>query len=323
MQTPRLGLFNKSWIVFVHAILISFESIGIEALTVRTGISPLDLAAIAIPIAGGILALIARWKLKGSDQLIAVFRSWKHLSASGALLAVGLFTWYDSIDRVGAAKEGLLAGPVETVFILFLARIFLGERLKRIQVLGVCIAIAGFFLTVASGGSSPAQLSIGDIEAIISAGSFGAGIIVITKMTERHGSMAVTSGILIVSGLLLLAATIPVSGAIRVGQDIFSPIRMESILLFSLLPLTAALSYVVGLARIGASLTSTIASFSILIVVLVQLGQRALGYMVILPENALLAVGGGMLAVLGICLIHASPRNEKDPNGRVTTRPPI
>src|SRR5437588_6275607 len=142
MAAPKTRLIGRSWIVFLHAILISFESVAIESLTVNTGINPLNLAALAIPIAGGILAAVAKWKLKSANQLVAVFKLWKQLLASGGLLAAGLFMWYDSIDRVGAAKEGLLAGPLETVFILLLARIFLGERLKSIQLLGVVIAIA-------------------------------------------------------------------------------------------------------------------------------------------------------------------------------------
>lgn len=59
---------------------------------------------------------------------------------------MGIFTWYDSISRVGASKEVLLAEPLEVTFIVILAYIFLGEKLDRVYLTGVVVAIVGFFL---------------------------------------------------------------------------------------------------------------------------------------------------------------------------------
>ncbi|MEO9319712.1 MAG: EamA family transporter [Nitrososphaera sp.] len=338
MQYLASGLIRRSWIVFIHAVLISLESIAIEFLTVRSGIPPLVLAATGIPIAGGILVIV-EWRKRKSkeserDQLFAVFRASRPLLAGSALLALGLFTWYDSIDRVGAAKESLIAGPLETVFILFLARLVLFERLRLIQLGGAGVAIAGFFITVASGGSGISPLSLGDVEAILSAVFFACGIIVITKLAEHYSSTGVTTSILLLSGLMLLAA-VPFAYWLGLGGlDGLTPGKNAhasdyaswpaSILLFSLLPLSAALTYVTGLARIGASLTSTIASFSIVVILVIQLAQRAAGYSVILPANIPLALLGGLMAVIGISLIHIAPRRGMSGSSgseHVTTAP--
>ena len=63
---------------------------------------------------------------------------------------MGIFTWYDSISRVGASKEVLLAGPLEIIFIVILAYIFLQERLDKVHLIGIIVAIVGFFLAVIS-----------------------------------------------------------------------------------------------------------------------------------------------------------------------------
>jgi drug/metabolite transporter (DMT)-like permease len=213
------------------------------------------------------------------------------------LLAAGVFAWYDSVGRVGASKEGLLSGPLETIVILFLARAFLAEKLTRIQLIGVAIALGGFFATVSSSGLDTV-ITFGDIEAMLSAAAFGSGIILITKLARAHSAQAVTAASLLISGLVL--------AAILWGSQVPSISAQDwaALLLFSLLPLAAALTYIVGLSRIGASLTSVIGSFSILLTVAIQLALLWLDFKVILPASIPLAVAGGIMGVFGIYLIH-------------------
>jgi drug/metabolite transporter (DMT)-like permease len=270
-------------------------------LITRLQLDPLVIAANSIPVAGAGLLLI----VSGSEKkkCIAVFRSWKYLLPGSILLAAGLFARYDSVGRVGASKEGLLAGPLETVVILFLARAALGEKLSRLQLTGVMIALAGFFATVFSSGLD-AVVTLGDIEAMLSAAAFGSGIIFITKLTKTHSAQAVTGASLFISGLIMATILWTTQAPAITAQN------WLALLLFSLLPLTAALTYVVGLSRIGASLTSVIGSFSIILTVIFQLGLLWLSVEVMLPTNILLAVAGGIMGVFGIYLIH---RTKKPP----------
>jgi hypothetical protein len=93
-----------SFIVFVQAIVLSFESI-VEFLTEIHGISSLLVAGIGIPLAGITLLFISTVLSKK----ITVFKSWKPLLVASIFLAAAVFLWYDSVTRVGASKEGLLA----------------------------------------------------------------------------------------------------------------------------------------------------------------------------------------------------------------------
>ena len=218
-------------------------------------------------------------------------------------LAAAVFTWYDSVSRVGASKEGILAGPLETVVVLIFAWLLLKEKLRRLQLVGVIIALIGFFSAVSSGSLNfnsalPFSITFGDFEAIVSAFAFAAGVIVMTKLVEMHSPLEVSGASLLISGLIL-------SGIASATSTFYLKIRDWAFLIsFSLVPLLAALLYVIGLSRIGASLTSTIASSNILLTILLQLTFREFGIRAILPENIPLAVIGATMGIFGIYIIH-------------------
>ncbi|HKX81766.1 MAG TPA: DMT family transporter [Nitrososphaera sp.] len=293
-------MIRLSWVVFVHAILLSFESILIEVLTTQLSLAPLVIAGNSIMIAGA--ALLAISAARGKSLNITIFRAWRILLPASALLAVGVFAWYDSVTYIGASKEGLLSGPLEVVVIIMLARLVLKERLSRPQAAGATIALAGFFATIVSAGSLDLLFTWGDVEAIISAMAFGTGIIMITRLAKNYSALEITGASLLISGVILAAAMWSSAPLISLSD-------WAVILGFSLLPLFAAYTYVVGLARIGASATSIIGSFSILLTVVFQLGLVILGAAAILPANIPLAITGGALGIFGIYLIHRQRGN--------------
>jgi len=246
------------------------------------------------------------------------------------LLAIGIFTWYDSISRIGASKEALIAGPLEIVIIVVLARIFLNENLDRIQVIGIVLALIGFFMAVASDAedvlddnsvgtvitSPPTLITFGDMEAIFSAFGFAIGVLFLTKLVSVHSSIEVAGASMLVSGLILVAFMI---GFLHESQEILllsssvwgssfeqQPLIITIIilLLFSFLPFIGSLCYTTGLSKIGASITATIGSSSILITILIQIILKELGITSNLPENIFLAILGGVLGFLGIYVIH-------------------
>ena len=272
-------------------------------------------------------------KKKGMSTLFS--KSWKNLLLACFCLAVGVFTWYDSISRIGASKEVLIAGPLEIVVIVVLAQIFLNEKLDRIQVIGIVLALMGFFMAIASdagGGNvlddsmktdviiyssaSIITITFGDIEAIVSAFGFAIGVLFLTKLVSIHSSIEVAGSSMLVAGLILagfmvgfLHDSLDISssdGGASFLQQQLSTVTVTIILLilFSLVPFIGSLCYSTGLSRIGASITATIGSSSILITVLIQIMLKELGISANLPENIFLAILGGGLGFLGIYVIH-------------------
>jgi drug/metabolite transporter (DMT)-like permease len=277
------------------------------------------------------LSLVAAFFMKKKGISTLFSKSWKNLILACFLLAIGIFTWYDSISRIGASKEALIAGPLEIVIIVVLARIFLNENLDRIQVIGIVLALIGFLMAVASDAgdvldddsigtlASPSTLiTFGDIEAIFSALGFAIGVLFLTKLVSIHSSIEVAGASMLVSGLILVAFMI---GFLHESQEILSSsawgssfqqqpliITIIILLLFSFLPFIGSLCYTTGLSKIGASITATIGSSSILITVLIQIILKELGITSNLPENIFLAILGGVLGFLGIYVIHMHTR---------------
>lgn len=286
------------------------------------------LSAISITLAGIMLSLIAAFFMKKKGISTLFSKSWKNLILASFLLAIGIFTWYDSISRIGASKEALIAGPLEIVIIVVLARIFLNENLDKIRVIGIVLALIGFFMAVASDAgdvldddsigtilTSPSTfITFGDIEAILSALGFAIGVLFLTKLVSTHSSIEVAGASMLVSGLILVAFMI---GFLHESQEILSSLSWDSsfyqqpliitiiiLLLFSFLPFIGSLCYTTGLSNIGASITATIGSSSILITVLIQIILKELGITSNLPENIFLAILGGVLGFIGIYVIH-------------------
>jgi drug/metabolite transporter (DMT)-like permease len=273
------------------------------------------------------LSLIAFFFMKKKGISTLYSKSWKNLILACFLLAIGIFTWYDSISRIGASKEALIAGPLEIVIIVVLARIFLNENLDRIQVIGIVLALIGFLMAIASDAgdvldddsvgtviTSPSTLiTFGDIEAIFSALGFAIGVLFLTKLVSIHSSIEVAGASMLVSGLILVAFMI---GFLHESQEILSSswgssfqqqpliITIIILLLFSFLPFIGSLCYTTGLSKIGASITATIGSSTILITILIQIILKELGIMSNLPEDIFLAILGGVLGFLGIYVIH-------------------
>jgi drug/metabolite transporter (DMT)-like permease len=293
------------------------------------------LSATSITLAGIMLLIVAVFFFKRNKQIPILFtKSWKILILASSSLSLGIFTWYDSINRIGASKEALIAGPIEIVIIVLLARIFLNERLNRFQIIGISIGLMGFCMALASDvdiviannnamkttltsvSSLLSIISFGDIEAILSALGFAIGVLFLSKLILKYSSIEVAGASMFTSGLLL-------AGILVVGLFFYNTIPLLSsrdelslppqpslivtvtiLFLFSLIPFIGSLSYSSGLGRIGASLTATIGSSSILITIVIQIMLKELGFASHLPENIYLAFLGGIIGFLGIYIIH-------------------
>jgi drug/metabolite transporter (DMT)-like permease len=315
-------LIRKSWIVFLFAIILSCESILIEYLTLLLGISPLAISAFSIAISGVLLLLILNFVNKRQKPI--VFSSIKDFIPASIFLSAGIFTWYDAVSRVGASKESLLAGPIEIITVLFLARIFLHEKLNKKQLSGICIALVGFIvvilsdqntndddddnnnngimnITIIAVKSLNFSVSFGDIEAIISAISFALGVFFLARLSIKYSPLEISGMCLLLSGFILIIVMLIFTPEVSVNLFLS---YWYIFIIFSLLPLIGTICYVEGIKRIGASLTSTIASSRILLTLTIQIILTHIGIRNTLPDNVFLALIGGMLAMTGIIIIH-------------------
>lgn len=329
----------------MYALALSLESIIIEYLTIYfVRISPIVLSSLSITLSGIMLLSVGSIIFKNYNDLIKIFtKSWKSLIMASLSLSLGIYGWYDSINRIGASKEALIAAPIEIILIIILARVFLNERLNKFQIIGIFIGSLGFFLSLASDVpfdyfNNPnlsnfivganinsifhtvfSLVSFGDLEAILSAVGFAVGVLFLGKLVKKHSSIQVAGASMFLSGMILvifMVLSLLYETTFTTAQYLNeSPSQVELLsvhrnlvllFLFSLIPFIGSLSYVIGLRRIGASLTAIIGSSNIVIILVIQIVLKELGYPSHLPENIFLATFGCITGFLGIFVIHLS-----------------
>ena len=303
-------MLRYSCVVFAHAILLSFESIFAEFIQNSLEISVLTIASICIPTSGGILLLIYFASNRNDNNIINIFKNYKQLFPAATLLSVGIFTWYDSVSRIGASKDGLIAGALEVTVVLFLAHLVLKERLTKTQLFGVFLAIIGFFITMSIGnnaGSSINYFSIGDFESIVSAICMASSYLFTVKLVKNNSPIKITGLLLVLSGLSFIIISSMVFTVTKNSVFSFEDLNIEEVyilILFSFIPLSSALFYNIGMKKLGASITSVLASSTIILTIIFQVFLSVIGYAMILPLNTSMAILGGSIGIIGIFIIH-------------------
>jgi drug/metabolite transporter (DMT)-like permease len=232
---------------------------------------------------------------------------WKILLVGGALFTAADFLWFNSVDKIGSGKTMLLTIPAEDVFIVLLAVVFLAERMRKLQLLGIGVAIVGITISAASNVSdNGVQFQIGDLQAILSAMCNAFSILLFAKLIVRYNPIEVSGWIMLMSGLVFNAV-----------QYTFYPPHLSVIdwlylIGFSFIALAAFTLYNVSMKRIGTSMTSIITSSSLVLTVVIQLAIVPFGIAFSLPSNLILALLGGGISIVGICISSkAEQKREK------------
>jgi drug/metabolite transporter (DMT)-like permease len=315
-------MLKYSFIVFAHAILLSFESIFAEFIQNSLQVSVITITSISLPISGGILLLIHFTSKRNNRNdsniiMLNIFKNYicnnyRHLFPASIFLSIGIFTWYDAASRIGASKDGLIAGALEITIVLFLAHLILKERLTRTQLFGVFLAIIGFFITISIGNNTnntgPLNyFSLGDFESITSAICFASSYLFTAKLVKNDSPIKVTGLLLLLSGLAFIVISSLIFTVTKNSVFSFEGLNVEELwilFLFSFVPLSSALFYNIGMKKLGASITSILASSTIILTIIFQVLLNLMGHTMILPLNISMAILGGSIGIIGIIIIH-------------------
>lgn len=296
----------NSWATIISTAAFSIEAVLVELLYVVASIPALAIAAGSMPIAGAMVLIVNGFIFRNK---FTIFKGngWKMLIIGGALFTVADFLWYDSIDKIGSGKIMLLTIPAEDVFIVLLAVVFLAERMLKLQLVGIGVAIVGFTISAASNVSgNGVQFQIGDLEAILSAMCNALAITLFAKLIVKYNPTEVSGWIMLISGLVINAI-----------QYTFYPPHLSVmdwlyLIGFSFIALAAFTLYNVSMKRIGSSMTSIITSSSLVLTVVIQLAMVPFGIAFTLPSNLVLALLGGGISIAGICISSkAEQKREK------------
>lgn len=294
-------------IVVFSALIVAYESVAVEG-ALNTLFLDLFLVAAVPSIVGGLI-LVAFNPRPTKDVLKHMNRrEWSFLAILSFSAALGVIMWYDAVGRIGASKEAILGGgSSEVLFVVFFSAIFLGERLKRLEIIGSILVLVGVFLVLVKKEVFAEWLGPGEIEAIGSSLFLAASAVMMTRMLRDYDVLPMSGIELLFSGFILLIVGLiifPISWPNLIGWLVMIGL--------GLFPAISITTYYAGLQGIGASITSVLFSLNGILTV----GAAATIIMLIpnayleFPQNIVLAIVGGIIAFVGVYLLNKRSPEE-------------
>lgn len=288
-------------VVLLSALIVGFESVAVEG-ALRIADISIFLVSSMPSIIGGTILLGAF--PAGSRSFVRGLgtRGWSGMIVLCALVAGGVFMWFDAVGRIGASKEAILGGgSSEVLFIVILSVVFLKERLNRWEMAGSLLVIVGVFIVLANTETLSFTLGLGELEAIGSSLILGVSVVLTTMLLKEHDLTALSGLELLLSGIFMVAFA-----------GLFGLVQWPSaggwgiLLLMGMFPAVGLWTYNSGLPKIGASMTSVLFALNGVMTVGAQL--LVLCFVpdadLQLPQSLVLAVTGGAVAFGGVYLLN-------------------
>ncbi len=300
-------------IVLLSAIVVAFESVAVEGALNTAHIDVFLVSAIP-PMIGGVILLSVRPSTTRSFMKDLGLAGWGRMSILGALVGAGVLLWFDAVGRIGASKEAILGGgSSEVLFVVLLSAIFLSERMRRIEVVGSVMVLAGVLLVLVNANRISFTIGFGEVEAIISSLILGGSVVYTTHLLRDYDLTPLSGLELFFSGLVVLVAGAAL-GMLKWPGDVTGWLVL---LLIGLFPAVGLGTYNSSLPRIGASLTSVLFALNGIMTVGVQLLVLVFEphAKIILPQSVPLALIGGVVAFVGVYLLNKQPRDQSGQDG--------
>jgi drug/metabolite transporter (DMT)-like permease len=300
MPQTRYSLY-----VILAAVLAATSNILTEIALRFFGVTPFLLAMLSNLIGGSFLVFIVL-RDKQPAQYQHQWRTWQRtdwLHVVGAAFAIYVFAFvlrFQAIGLIGSGKSVLL-GRLETIFVVGLAILVLGEHFSSKHWLAGLLAIGGTILINFNPAAWQLQFGWGEGLVIIASLGLATGVILLKPVLSRHDGRQVTATALLLGGgcLALFSPVFPVSASL-------GWLAWLLIALMGMFRGIAWSAYNVAMSHIGASRSAilflTSAFFTVLFQVFLDWLAPQLGLQV--PANLLMALIGGMVIMTGVVILQ-------------------
>jgi drug/metabolite transporter (DMT)-like permease len=298
----------------VGSAVLAASAIVMTEVAMRFYALPPLLVALYSSIIGGLLLMVPIAK-----HGMGFYRGWptgdwvRFVVGSLMVFVVGMVLVFLAIDLIGSSKSAMI-GRLESLFVVVLAVLILGEEWNARRWLASAITLAGTVLVNFDAEALELVLGTGELLNIVAAFAFASGIIVFKPLLHRHHPQLLT-GSAMLSGALVLAPICVYldawSGTVDITDaEIHGPGWLSLALLIAM-SLQRALSwsvYYIAMRQIGAARCSIFFLTSVVFIVILQFSVDTIapGLGLQVPPNLLPALGGGTLIVLGIVMLQRS-----------------
>ena len=287
-------------ILFAGVLSVSFAAIFIRLAEAP----PLVVATCCMTIAAAVLVPVALARSRMNLKNMAL-RDLLWLLLSGFFLALHFGLWITSLDYTSIASSVVLVTS-HPAFVAVVSYFVWGEKLGRLSIAGIAVALAGVVVINYGGFTFSSQAILGDWLALAAGFSMGAYLIIGGRLRERIDILSYLSVIYTFSAVILLVVTL-LSGYSFFG---YSPVTYIMILLLTLVP------QLIG----HTCLNLAVRLLPVIMVSVAILGEPVgatlLGYFILGEVPTLNEIGGGILVLGGIFIVMQSARHLRlNPRG--------
>ena len=292
---------QRSQSIALAALFAGACAIGTSAVLVKlTDVGPVSSAFWRVALAVPLLWLWARLSdaTSSADERRG---NLPILALAGFFFAGDLAFWHWSIVLTSVANATLLANCAP-IFVTLAAWLLYRRAPRPRFVFGLATALAGMAMLLRGDFEHSGTALIGDALGIVTAMFYAAYQLVITRARRRIS----TARIMFVSGVVTAALLLPI--ALASGER-FLPASAAG---WAPLVGLALISQVGGQSLIAYAMAHLPATFSSVGLLLQPVVAAALAWVVLSEALTALAIGGGVLVLIGIRIAHSAQRSEEE-----------
>ena len=273
--------------LFVGVLSISFAAIFIRL----ADAPPLVIATYRLTIASVILIPIASIKsMKGLNRLSR--HDMLLILLSSVFIALHFGLWITSLNYTSIASSVILVTS-HPAFVAVISRFLWGERLKKLTIIGIVVALIGVIFISYSGFTFGSRAILGDSLALIAGLSMGAYLIIGGQLRARIDILSYLTIINTFAAVMLLAATM-ISGHSLFG---YSPVTYIMLILLALVP------QLVGHSCLNLALRLIPVTFVSVAILGEPVGATLLGYVILREIPTTNEIVGGFFVLSGIFIV--------------------
>lgn len=270
-------------------LLVGVLSVSFAAIFIRLADAPpLVIATYRMTIASVILIPIASMKsLKGINKLSR--RDMLLILLASIFLALHFGLWITSLSYTSIASSIVLVTS-HPAFVAAISYFLWGERLNRLTISGILVALVGVVVINYSGFTFGSRAILGDMLALLAGFAMGAYLIIGGQLRSRIDILGYLTMLYTFSAVILLIATL------LLGYNLFgySPTTYLMLILLAIVP------QLIGHSSLNMAIRLVPVTLVSVAILGEPIGATTLGYFILREAPTTTEIIGGLLILVGI-----------------------
>jgi drug/metabolite transporter (DMT)-like permease len=254
----------------------------------QVGASSIAIAAWRLSFASLLLAPLALQRCR-KEWLSLSRRDWRLTILSGLMLAIHFYAWITSLSMTSVAASVVLVNT-NPIFVGLISHFFLKDRLHRLMVIGLIVAITGSLIIGLGDMQVGTHQVLGDALALVGAVSVAIYMLIGRRLRDRLSLLGYVFPVYGIAALVLMLLAL----LTKVNLVDYKPTTWLWLILLALIP------QVIGHSSFNWALGHLPATYVALSVLAEPVGSITLAWIFIGEVPSVSALSGGILILCGI-----------------------